>query len=148
MPGPTHAALLLMKFIIAICDRFSPGQYPKLPDFQFSQKHQKYVYIGRELDASEFNEACARVFDPKYRNKEYHFMPAMILEIPEIKKEESGKEESKIPELRFEGRAIFLGETRVAGLFGDDNHLRVVAEFNGMRDQIETFVKSQPTPAP
>ena len=48
---------------------------------------------------------------------------------------------------RMEGKAIFLGTDRVAGLFGegDKQHLRVAAEHADLRPELEAWLKSQPT---
>lgn len=74
-----------MKFIISISNRIRHGQYPRLPDFQYSQDHGKYLYQGRELTLEEFNAAAAIVFAPTYRNNSYSFCPLAIQEVVEAK---------------------------------------------------------------
>lgn len=76
-----------MLFIIYICTRIKPGQYPKLPDFPFSEKHQQYIYQGRELTAEEFNAASRKVFDPLYRNQGYTFRPLVGIPVVEQSKQ-------------------------------------------------------------
>ena len=73
-----------MKFIIYVCTRIRNGQYPRLPDFQYSEEHAKYIYLGRELTLEEFNVACPSVFDPNYRNNSYSFCPEVIAPAKDI----------------------------------------------------------------
>lgn len=82
-----------MKFIIHIASRIRPGQFPKLPDFQFSQERQMYLYAGRELDVAEFNAAAERVFDPKYNSKGYVFRPVAIEVLEPIQEPEPIEEQ-------------------------------------------------------
>lgn len=76
-----------MKFILFIASRIRPGQFPKLPEFRFSNEHMKYLYAGQPLDMDEFNEACEKVFDEKYRNKGFLFRPMLIEDPPPVEVE-------------------------------------------------------------
>jgi len=49
------------------------------------------------------------------------------------------------PQFRFDGRQIYLGDERIAGLFGDEDQLRVRAEHSELRPAIEAWIQSQPT---
>jgi hypothetical protein len=70
--------------------------------------------------------------------------PELVEEIAPV--EESAPVVSESP-FRMEGKAIFLGADRVAGLFGegDKQHLRVAAEHADLRPELEAWLKSQPT---
>jgi len=50
------------------------------------------------------------------------------------------------PDFRLEGKGIFLGDERVAGLFGDEKQLRVLADHQHLRPQIEAWLNSQTDP--
>ena len=43
----------------------------------------------------------------------------------------------------IDGKGIFMDGKRIAGLFGDDKQLRVLAEYNDLRPEIETWLASQ-----
>jgi hypothetical protein len=42
----------------------------------------------------------------------------------------------------MDGTRIMLGNERVAGLFGDDKHLRVVSAFSDLRPAIEAWLQT------
>lgn len=46
---------------------------------------------------------------------------------------------------RLDGKAIFMGEERVAGLFGEDSQLRVLAQFIDLKPEIKAWLDS-PSP--
>lgn len=140
-----------MKFIIFICTRIRHGQYPRLPDFQYSEKLGKYIYQGRELTLEEFNAASLVVFDQNYRNSGYNFCPMAIEAVEEVAPVPVAEpvapvEETttRAPKFTLSGKSIFLDGQRVGGLYGEEKHLRVVEEFQDLRPQIETFIESLP----
>lgn len=47
------------------------------------------------------------------------------------------------PKFLLDGKGIFVEGKRVAGLFGDDKQLRVLAEYADLRPEIETWLASQ-----
>lgn len=148
-----------MKFIIFICTRIRHGQYPRLPDFQYSEKLGKYIYQGRELTLEEFNAAALVVFDQNYRANGYNFAPMAIAAVEEVAPApvvapvtdpvapvEDPAVQPTGGELKFilTGKSIFLDGVRVGGLYGEEKQLRVVEDFQDLRPQIETFIQSLP----
>lgn len=45
---------------------------------------------------------------------------------------------------RLDGKAIFMGEERVAGLYGENNQLRVLSQFSDLRQEIEAWLTPSP----
>ena len=68
-----------MTFIIYISSRIRQGQPVRHADFQWNEKHGRYLYLGRELSADEFNDAAATVFNKEYRGKNFTFTPMALL---------------------------------------------------------------------
>jgi hypothetical protein len=116
-------------------------------------------------DPAEFNATLALIDDPRFPRRgavisAYILTPAdeakltakpvVIAPVVEVSEpepvEESAPVVSESP-FRMEGKAIFLGADRVAGLFGegDKQHLRVAAEHADLRPELEAWLKSQPT---
>lgn len=116
-------------------------------------------------DPAEFNATLATIDDPRFPRRgavisAYILTPAdeakltakpvVIAPVVEVSEpepvEESAPVVSESP-FRMEGKAIFLGADRVAGLFGegDKQHLRVAAEHADLRPELEAWLKSQPT---
>lgn len=124
-----------MKFIIYISSRLRHGEYPKLPEFPFSQEHGKYIYKGKELEADEFNEAAKRVFHIDYRANGYSFRPEAI---PQPQSTER---------FRLDGTDIFEGDERVGGLFQPGPHLRVATGKSDLRADLEAFLTSIQSPS-
>lgn len=139
-----------MKFIIFIADNIRHGNFPRVDGFEYSQAYEKYLYAGRELSAEEFNEASKRVFSPDFRNQGFSFRPQAVEPKAAIKAAappqpvEQAPVAATPPDFYFEGRQIFLGGERVAGLFGEDAQLRVRAEHAEIRPAIEAWLQSQP----
>lgn len=222
-----------MKFIIFIADDIRHGNFPRVDQFEYSPEYGLYIYLGRELTVSEFNEASKRVFDPDFRNQGFAFRPQAVGaeadaaiqaeadadealrisnaeaetqrladEAERIAKEtaaseaealrlaeeakaesESMKEEVSIvshewksPEpnsnyvasvdvvaepiqalapseteslteqeaaptkFRLVDKGIFVGDTRVAGLFGEEKQLRVLSAHADLRPEIEAWL--------
>ena len=119
-------------------------------------------------DPAEFNATLALIDDPRFPRRgavisAYILTPAdeakltakpvVIAPVVEVSEpepvEESAPVVSESP-FRMEGKAIFLGTDRVAGLFGEGEkqHLRVSAEHADLRSEIESWLTSntsQPT---
>jgi hypothetical protein len=117
-------------------------------------------------DPAEFNATLETINDPRFPRRGAVISPyiltpadeakmtakpvviAPVVEVSEPEPEPEPVDEpvSESP-LRMEGKAIFLGTDRVAGLFGegDKQHLRVAAEHADLRPEIEAWLKSQPT---
>ena len=129
-----------MKFIIFISSRLRHGEYPKLPDFPYSQQHGRYIYMGKELTKDEFNTAAKAVFLNTYRSNGYFFCPEAIT-APE-------PNETPAPSsFTLDGKSILLNGERIAGLFGDEKQLRVVSAHSDLRPQIEAWLQTI-TPEP
>jgi hypothetical protein len=212
-----------MKFIIFIADAIRHGNFPRVDQFEYSPEYGLYIYLGRELTVSEFNEASKRVFDPDFRNQGFIFRPqavgsevdaaiqaeadaaealriataeaeaqrladeakaaeALKDEEPPVKSDEepvvapewkapdpgaeyvvavdivavpvaepieaSPPSEAETPpepeaepvKFRLDGKGIFVGEERVAGLFGEAKQLRVLAAHDALRPEIEAWL--------
>jgi hypothetical protein len=216
-------------FIIFIATRLSQFQFPRIPNFSFSKKFDKYVYEGRALTVEEFNEASKLVFSQGFKSDGFIFCPQAVevsaeehqaavakyaekLEGQRIAREkeiaereaayteslttsqleaelaaakaaereaaetaereaiaerarqdeearqeeerkqreaesgqtpEAGQESIQTStklELYRSGKSIYLGEERVAGLYGEEQSLRVFKE--ELRDQIVEFLKA------
>jgi hypothetical protein len=154
-----------MKFIIFISDNIRHGNFPRVDGFSFCAKYGKYLYLGRPLTDDEFNVAAKRVFSPDFRDQGFHFCPAVLapefvtftpLETPDAAADnlpvpDAAADNLPVPDAAadpvfvMEGKNIFVGEVRVAGLYGEDNHLRVKADHSDMRPAIEAWLESQPT---
>jgi hypothetical protein len=143
-----------MKFIIFISDNIRHGNFPRVDGFQYNQDYGLYLHSGRELTAEEFNAAAKTVFDSDFRNQGFTFRPQAV-EPKIVKKPEPPapavvvEEVSELPAAEpflLEGRNIFHEGERVAGLFGEDAHLRVKAEHADLRPAIEAWLTTQPTP--
>lgn len=150
-----------MKYIIFISDNIRQGNFPRVDGFEYSQAYDKYLYAGRELTVGEFNDACNRVFDPDFRNQGFTFRPqavepkvihAPVPVIEEPAAEEPATEEpaavAEVADITpepflLEGRNIFKDGERIAGLFGDDGHLRVSKEHADLRPAIEEWLNTQ-----
>ena len=160
-----------MKFIIFIADTIRHGNFPRVDQFEYSPEHGLYLYLGRELTAAEFNEACERIYHPDFRDQGFLFRPKAVnaviqpapvpvknpkvevlpvapsahsAEVPDIaaSQEDSGIQAGN-PQFRFDGKGIFIGQERVAGLFGEAKHLRVVSAHEALRPEIEAWLKTQ-----
>lgn len=216
-----------MKFIIFIADAIRHGNFPRVDQFEYSPEHGLYIYLGRELTVSEFNEASKRVFDPDFRNQGFLFRPQAVgpavdaeiqaeaeaaealrianaeAEAQRLADEAKAAEELKVEEppvvapewtapepgseyvvavdvvavpvgeplesptpgviefpvntdpaeqvpepeaepskFRLEGKGIFVGEERVAGLFGEAKQLRVLAAHDALRPEIEAWLQT------
>lgn len=193
-----------MKFIIFIADTIRHGNFPRVDQFEYSPEYGMYLYLGRELTSTEFNEACKRVFDPDFRNQGFTFRPqavgpevdaeiaaaeeaaeaqrianeaesqkiaeaiakaeaqrladeakaaaeAMKDEEPPVESDESSspseadtppETESEPVKFRLDGKGIFVGEERVAGLFGESKQLRVLSEHDSLRPEIEAWLQT------
>ena len=161
-----------MKFIIFISDTIRHGNFPRIDGFSYSMDHDKYLYEGRELTVGEFNDAAKTVFSPEFRNQGFTFLvqavgPEIEAQIAKDKAEaaemlaaanKAAKKAAAVaavdeqviapdpaaPEFSFEGRHIFQGGVRVAGLFGEDSQLRVRAEHANLRPAIEAWLSANP----
>ena len=151
-----------MKFIIYIATRLRQGQYPRLPDFPYSEKHGKYIYQGKELDSDEFNTACEKVFEQNYRTSGYVFRPLVIAATlavaePEAKPEpvvetppaeEQPVESPEQPTATtdpfhgffMEDNVIYLEGQRIGSLV--DGILRMAKGKSELREQVEAFISS------
>jgi hypothetical protein len=113
---------------------------------------ERYVYLGRELTLEEFNEAAAKIFATGFRGEERTFQPLAIVRsataakppapAPVVEPDPTPEpdEASTPPAFTLDGKAILLGDERVAGLFGDDKQLRVTAAYTDLRPQIEAWL--------
>lgn len=163
-----------MKFIIFIADNIRQGNFPRVDQFEYSHEYGLYTYLGRDLSVSEFNEASDRVFHPDFRNQGFCFRPQVVgSQEAELKKTAESVEKSKVdaafvvtvnhvtvpvgkpvdpsshvapPKFRLEGKKIFVGQERVAGLYGEEKQLRVFKE--ELRDEIEAWLTAHTPPKP
>lgn len=135
-----------MKFIIYVAGNIRNGQRVGLPDFPYSEIHGKFVYQCRELTFEEFNAAALIVFNPFYHTNEFTFCPQAIAAKSEAAAAPSvvKREPALLPpeKFRFHGKGIFMGEKRVAGLFGEERNLRVFDD--ELRVEIEKWLINQP----
>jgi hypothetical protein len=124
------------------------------------------------LTVGEFNDAAKTVFSPEFRNQGFTFLvqavgPEIEAQIAKDKADaaealaaanKAAKKAAAVaavdeqviapdpaaPEFSFEGRHIFQGGVRVAGLFGEDSQLRVRAEHANLRPAIEAWLSANP----
>lgn len=128
-----------MKFIIFVAGNIRNGQRVGLPDFPYSEAHGKYIYQNRELEFDEFNDIAVRVFNPNYHTNEFTLCPLLVA--VEAAVLAPLVDEAISLDFRLEGKSIYLGDDRVAGLYGDEKHLRVFKE--DLRPQIEAWLQIQ-----
>jgi len=146
-----------MKFIIFIASRLRQGQYPRLPDFPYSERHGKYIYQGKELDADEFNTACERVFEQNYRTNGYSFRPLVLAAAlavaepaPVVEETPTVEEAPEQPAEAFttdpfhgyaiEDDVIYLEGARIGSVV--DGVLRMAKGRSELREQVEAFISS------
>lgn len=147
---------MISTFIIFIAGRLRQGQFPRLADFPYSEKHGKYIYQGRELNAEEFNAAAEAVFSPNYRNNGYSFQP-QVLEAEEsaapAEPEPPPAEPPAVDPPAFtpegqdpftiEGQDIFHEGARVAS-FQEDGSVRMARGFSSLRDKLDAWLTPNP----
>jgi len=144
-----------MKFTIFIADVIRQGQYPRVDHFEYAKQYDKYIYLGRELSVEEFNAAAKLVFCPNFRNQGFSFCPMAIEPVEECsatdappadtapnESDPSDSDSDAPPVFRLDGRKVFNGETHVAGLYGDDNQLRVLSAHAALRPAIEAWLST------
>lgn len=116
--------------------------------------HQQKIITTPE----EFNETLARVSDSRFPSRGCSFFPYLLTADDEAKMnakpapvvvapepepeapEPTPGDDSAPPAFTLDGKAILLGDERVAGLFGDDKQLRVTAAYTDLRPQIEAWL--------
>jgi hypothetical protein len=152
-------------FIIFIAGRIRHGQFPRLPDFPYSEKHGKYIYQGRELNADEFNAAAAIVFDPHYRANGFSFQPLVVSDVaaaeepvldepaPAAAAEPPAEEEAEQPAsvetlpdaqpFLVQDGDVFHEGNRIASIL-EDGTIRMARGFAPLRVQLDEWLKSQP----
>jgi hypothetical protein len=161
MPAaPTPISPPMPSFIIFIAGRIRHGQFPRLPDFPFSEKHGKYIYQGRELNEEEFNAAAAIVFDPHYRNNGFTFQPLVVRETSATEEPQAVEEpaapvddvEPPVDEFMtppdaqpfiIEDGDVFFEGQRVASI-QEDGTIRMARGFAPLRVKLDEWLKSQP----
>lgn len=74
-------------FLIVIAETLRQGDFPRIPQFEYSPEHEKYLFLGRPLTLEEFNEAAKRVFSPGFPGQGRNFAPMAI----EVEVEDEGK---------------------------------------------------------
>lgn len=136
-----------MTFIIFIAGRIRHGQFPRLPDFPYSEAYGKYIYQGRELDSDEFNTAAAKVFDPHYRNNGFSFQPMAVVPVVEVaaaaaEPVAAAQPPAEEPFSITDGSVFREGE-RVATLL-EDGGLRMARGFSTLRPDIEAWMNTNP----
>jgi hypothetical protein len=135
-----------MKFIIYICTRLRHGQFPRLPDFPYSEEYGKFIYQGQSLDATQLNEVAPIVFDPNYRSGGFAFCVEAIIPLTETEKEAPEKEapEKEAPESEFRivDGEIFKGDDKIGGFSDPENHLRMTRGHAGLREEVEAWIES------
>lgn len=121
-------------------------------------EHLGVVFQGRIYEVpEEINETHQLISDPRFPNAGCRFFAYVLtaadtaclkpVALPEAKKapEITTANPATTEGFYFEGRQIFKDGERVAGLFGDDAHLRVRSEHSDIRPAIEAWLNSQPT---
>lgn len=89
---------------------------------------------------AEFNAAQTQLSDPRFPRRGCQFYAYALTAEDEAKLEPA--ESAAAAEFILDGKAILIGETRVAGLFGDDKQLRVLSEHAELRPAIEAWLES------
>jgi hypothetical protein len=131
-----------MKFIIFIHGSSRRGHYPRHNDFQYSEEHGLWIYMGRELDFDEFNKAAEAVFHPHYRGKGYDFCPRVVGGVPQKPAKAVAAEQDETSPFRIVGRDIYEGSEKVGGLFDPGNHVRTTKGKAEKRDAIIDWLKA------
>jgi hypothetical protein len=130
-------------------------------------EHLGLVFDQRIFEApEEFNAALAQINDPRFRNRGCEFFPYALTAEDEAKLKNAGKpvkvpepeqepqaEEPAVPEpskdpepseFTLDGKGIYFSGERIAGLFGEDKQLRVLADFQHLRPEIEAWLATLP----
>jgi len=147
----------MQSFIIFIAGRIRHGQFPRLPDFPYSEKHGRYIYQGRELDADEFNTASAIVFDPHYRNNGFSFQPLVVSDVAATEEPQADNQEptptvaaaeppvETPPDAQpfvIEDGDVFHEGQRIASI-QEGGSIRMARGFAPLRVQLDEWMKSQ-----
>lgn len=127
-------------------------------------EHLGLIYQQKIITTpEEFNETLARVSDSRFPARGCAFFPYVLTAEDETKMNAKPApvvvaepepeaapaedpapapepDETSTPAFTLDGKAILLGDERVAGLFGEDKQLRVLAAYSELRPAIEAWL--------
>jgi hypothetical protein len=124
--------------------------------------HLGHVFNQRiYTKAEDFNAVLVQISDPRFPNRGCAFFPyaltaedeaKMVVEAPVAAVIEANAPAVPVarpehPTFTLDDKAILLDGVRVAGLFGEDKQLRVLAAHADLRPAIEAWLQSQLQPA-
>jgi hypothetical protein len=153
-----------MKAVIRISTRLRsaapiPRDFMPIPGLE----HLGLIYQQKIITSpEEFNETLARVSESRFPSRGCQFFPYMLTAedlakmsaipapeyippAPEAKyiaavDPSTEQEDKTTPKFTLVDKGIFVGEERVAGLFGDEKNLRVLSAYSDLRPEIEAWL--------
>ena len=146
--GLEHLGLIFDKRVFTSAEEFNSAQ-EQMRDPQF--KNRGCEFAAYALTAED--EAKMVIVEAVVPEPPPYVEPAPEIVVPSPQVEEMEQEAASDPatetpaqEFTMDGSRIMLGNERVAGLFGDDKHLRVVSAFSNLRPAIEAWLQTTATP--
>jgi hypothetical protein len=142
--GLEHLGLIFEKRVFTSAEEFNAAQ-EQIRDPRFPNRGCEFAAYALTAE----DEAKMVIVEAVAPELPTYVEPAPEIVAPSPQAEELEQEAAAEPvadtlmhEFTMDGTRIMLGNERVAGLFGDDKHLRVVSAFSDLRPAIEAWLQT------
>lgn len=138
--GLEHLGLIYQQKIITDPEEFNEI-LARVSDSRFPARGCAFfAYALTSDDLAKMNAVTAPEYTPPAPEAEY-----LVAVDPSTEQDETSTSDSEIepPKFTLVDKGIFIGEERVAGLFGDDKNLRVLSAYSDLRPEIEAWLATQ-----